>query len=134
MSKKKNYFIKKVKKIPLYVGRLVIIATNDKKKAHKKFPDYYDRGEEPYAHAIRDDYKGWNGFYIILNFDHSWSKITHGVISHEAHHITSFIAETVGIRHDPTNDEPMAYLHNWVVDQVYKFVKEQGFKVHVNGR
>ena len=135
MSKnKKKHYTLKAEKIPIYVGYLVLILSNDVKKLSKKFPRYIDDDENLYANTIRDYYKDWRGFYVILNFKNKYSKITHGVIAHEAYHVTSFLAEAVGMRHDPANDEPMAYLHEWVITQLYKWIDEEGLKVHTDGR
>lgn len=131
---KKKYFKVNSKRVPIYVGKLVLVITNDKKKVRKMFPNVFYEGEEPYGHSIEADFGGWRGFHVILNFDHSRAKVTHGIISHEVYHITSFIADRVGVLHDPDNDEPMAYLNGWIADQIYKWIDKQGFKVNIHGR
>lgn len=130
---KKKYFKIKTKSVPLYKGELVLVVTNHKKKVRKMFPKSFDKGDEPYAHAIEGNYKGHMGYHVVLNFDHSFADMTYGTVSHEAYHITSFIADKVGILHDPDNDEAMAYLNGWIADQLYCWIDELGFKIELNG-
>jgi hypothetical protein len=63
---------------------------------------------------------------IVLNFWEPTANITHGIIAHEAIHAVNYIAEYAGMQHDIVNDEPFAYLTEWVVDQVYKSVDKNG--------
>ena len=125
----KKYLTKKEIKIPIYTGSLVLIESNSNKKISKEL-DFFDN-EEIYAHSIMFNNKGRTGYGIVFNFKNKDSNITHGVIAHEAYHITSFIAEEHGVMWDPENDEPLAYLINWIVDQIYIFVKENNLTVHI---
>ena len=124
----KKYLHKKEIEIPIYRGNLVIIGSNSVKKINKILPDY--EKEEPYAHAWYQNWNGFQGYIVILNFHHSTSKIHHGTITHEAIHICSYLAEDRGILLDTNNDEPIAYLAQWVSDEIYKFAKENNLKIH----
>lgn len=125
----KKYFHIKQHKIPLYNGYLIILLTNDLTKTYKQVPHF--NSETLYAHAYFDKYKSHKGHYIILNFHTNYGTITHGAIAHEAHHIANFIAENRGINADFDNDEPTAYLIDWITTQTYKFIKKQKFKVEI---
>ena len=50
------------------------------------------------------------------------SDITPGLVAHECLHTMNKICSDLGISHDPNNDEPMAYIMGWLVDEVYKTV------------
>ena len=84
---------------------------------------------EIYAHSWFESYKGREGFIMILNFENDFRKITHGVIVHEAIHISNYIALERDIDPDFENDEPIAYLAEWITDEVYKFIKKSNFKI-----
>lgn len=122
-----KYLHLKEQKIPLYRGKLVMILTNSKKKLRKHVPEY--KGETLYAHAIYTDWNGVQGFAIVLNFNNKFRKIHHGTIAHEVIHITNFISDMRDIRLDLVNDEPIAYLAEWITDQIYAFVRKHKFKI-----
>lgn len=122
-------FNKKEIKVPIYTGTLFIVDSDSRKKIKKVIKNFDDK--QIYAHSLLFDNKGMTGYGIVLNFNYKKAKITHGVIAHEAYHITSYIAEEHGLEWNVDNDEPLAYLINWVVDQVYLFVKEYGLKVEL---
>jgi acetone carboxylase gamma subunit len=50
--------------------------------------------------------------------------MTVGVMAHEAVHIADFIFTNCGITHDLDNDEPFAYLVEWIINELYEFYKE----------
>lgn len=120
-----KYFHKKSIKVPLYGGNLVLMFTNNKREIVKHIPDF-DR-ENIYAHSCGMNDGGKEGYVIILNFNLKDSKISHGRITHEVVHIVSHIAETRGFEPSFSNDEPIAYLADWVANEVYKFMSEKGF-------
>lgn len=117
-----KYLHLKELEVPLYRGKLVIILTNDKAELQKYIPDFMD--EEPYAHTWLVNWKGKQGFVIILNFNNSRRKIHHGTIAHEAIHATHFIAQERGIKADFLNDEPIAYLAEFITDHVYELMEK----------
>ncbi|MDO6737078.1 hypothetical protein [Wenyingzhuangia sp. 2_MG-2023] len=118
----------KRRKVPLYGGYLAIVLTNDLHLLKTKVDPNFSR-DYVYAHAIHLNYKSRETFCIVLNIDSDQKNISPGVVSHEALHITSFIADTRGFVADFNNDEPLAYLQGWVTDQVHKFIKEKGKKL-----
>lgn len=112
--------------VPLYRGKLVIILTNDKEQLQKYIPDFED--EEPYAHTWLVNWKGKQGFVIVLNFENSFRKIHNGTITHEAIHATHFIAQERDIEADFLNDEPITYLAEFITDEIYKLMTKHKFK------
>ncbi len=112
--------------MPLYRGKLVIMLTNDKEQLQKYIPDFEDK--EPYAHALLINWKGTQGFVIVLNFENSFRKIHNGTITHEVIHATHFIAQERGIEADFLNDEPITYLAEFITDEIYKLMTKHKFK------
>lgn len=121
-----NHLHLKELEVPLYRGKLVIILTNDKEQLQKYIPDFED--EEPYAHTGLVNWKGHQGFVIVLNFENSFRKMHNGTITHEAIHATHLIAQKRGIEADFLNDEPITYLAEFITDEIYKLMTKHNFK------
>lgn len=114
MSKKTYY---KQKKIPLYGGYLTIIISSSKKKVGKLLDEDID--EDLYAHA----YDWQNGHYaIVLNIEDIKKKNLKGTVAHEAVHTAHGILERAGVVASHINDEAMAYLVTWLVNQIHKVI------------
>jgi len=128
----KKHLYKKAINIPIYRGKFVIVITNSVKRIQKHISNFWEDGEtkDLYAHSFYGSYQGTQGFYMILNFDNSYRKIYHGVIAHEAIHLAQRIVTMRGVKLDVENDEPVAYLVEWITDETYKFIKQNKFKVH----
>ena len=120
----KHFYIQETE-IPIYGGVFVVILTNDTEKLKKHISDFTDNNI--YALAKACEWKKKRGYIVALNFKDT-DKITHGDIAHEAIHITNFIAQDVGFIPDFNNDEPIAYLTKWFVDNIYSFMKKHKFK------
>lgn len=121
-----KYLYKKIIKIPIYRGFLIIILSNSKRKINKIVP-FEDK--IPYAHSIFSNYLKSEGYFIILNFHNKAAKITPGILTHESIHIANFIASQRGIELDANNDEPICYLAGWITDQICTFLLKKGFKL-----
>ena len=93
-------------------------------RSRKYYPDF---NEEIFAHAITGEWDGHDAYYIVLNFNHHFSKICSGTIAHEAFHIASYIAENRGVKMDFNNPEPMAYLVGWIDNEVNKFARKHNY-------
>jgi len=122
----KKHFYKKEQNVPLYHGKLVIIFTNDTERLKRCIPEFGDN--EVHAQAWISDWKGFQGFFVILNFKNSYSKITNGMITHESIHIAHFIAKERGFKADFENDEPITYLAEFITNEIYKFMDKHNFK------
>jgi len=116
-----NYFHMNVEQVPIYGGMLVIMITNDMKRIKKYLPEF--NPDELFAHAAFDNFRGMQGFYVILNPLNPNETISPGVVAHEATHITSYIAGARGFVADFDNDEPIAYLVGWVADRVWDYLQ-----------
>lgn len=124
------YFYKKAVDVPLYGGKLVIVACNSITLLEKNKIKTFDSKEDIdiYAHMYYGSYKCKRGYYVILNFDNKISKISHGTISHEALHATFEILESINLEpHAFKQHETFAYLQGWVVDEIYKFMTKYKF-------
>lgn len=123
----KAYIHIKEKWIPIYRGKLVIILSNSTQKVKKLIPELL--GSSVYAHTINQNWHGVDGYIIVLNFDNQARHIFPGTITHEAIHCAHFLARGRDIIADFENDEPIAYLVEWITDEVYKFVYKKGFNI-----
>lgn len=123
----KEYCYFKSIQIPLYGGKLVVIISNNGDKIKKLIPTFDNINI--YAHTYSHPYKEKWGYFVIFNFNNKYDKITYGTIVHEAIHACSFLFDHRGVRADFKNDEPVAYFVEWVVDEIYKFIKAKNFKL-----
>ena len=114
-----------VKDIPLFRGKLILIISNDTEGVKKHLPNFGDRNV--YAHTCYYNWKGHGAFFIVLNFDNPYRKVYHGTITHESIHAANMIADNRGVLADFSNDEPIAYLAEWIADQAYSFADSSGF-------
>lgn len=113
---------KKSIKIPIYRGRLILVATDDLSLCVKKY-DYFDEDHEIFAHSILDNNGFENLYYLFTNPKHEmWDKRKIGVIAHESVHIASYIFNCVGAKYDIDNPEPFTYLVEWVANETYNFL------------
>ena len=121
-----KYIYIKEQDVPLYNGKFVIIFSNsvDGVKKHIKDFDY----DEIYAHSFLTNWNETEGFVGIFNFDTDYN-ITHGTIAHECLHLTHYVAERRLFVADFLNDEPLAYLLDFFVNEVYKFAEEKGMEI-----
>ena len=122
-----EYLHKKIIEIPIYKGTFIIVFSNSKNKVNELTGI---SSNNIYAHAVDGTYKNKQAFFIILNFDNKYDKITHGVINHEIIHICHFIFEKRDIILSYDNDEPITYLAEYLTNEVYKYINQLNFKVH----
>ena len=102
-------------KIPLYTGKLVIIQLDNEESMTDVAKKY---------NIIADvsDYDGM-AFFDKNNFIISFNKKTKAsIIAHESLHAVSYIFNYHNIIMDSKNDESIAYLLEWIVDQCHKFI------------
>ena len=121
----KDYLIKNYCEVPLYRGHFILLLTNSADKVKDEIPDFSK--EDVYAHTYLGGHKKKYGYYVILNYNSPYKEITHGCIAHEALHAANFIAATRGIEPSFENDEPMAYLIEWITDVIYRFSKKHKY-------
>lgn len=123
MPKPKKEFIIESVQIPIYPGRFVMMMGDDIKKAQKYLGDLIEDDEELYAHAFLFNYLNQKAFGVLINFEYDW-PVTYGTIAHECLHSALRMAEMVGMKSITTEQEPIAYLHEWFVDEYMKFLKK----------
>jgi len=127
----KPYLHKQDLILPIYRGHFVTIITNDFDKIKKIDPEFRGDQSTLYAHSIHMPW-GKNkrdGYVIVLNFDNPSRPLYPGTIAHETVHIANMVAGSRGVIADFENDEPIAYLVEWLTDQVHYFINKKGFKV-----
>lgn len=115
------------KKVPLYGGLLTFINSDDIKEVQKFCPVFGDN-DELFAHAVSGVYKKRRGYFIVVNDKHP-EKLTHGVIAHEASHITMYIMEDVGLELSFSNCETFCYLVQWITNEFCMFAKRNNLKI-----
>lgn len=111
------------KKIPIYFGELVVIFNDDFQESLKPYKIEYDTaGCDGLFLLIGNNKK--SHFTILLE-----SKPKHAVIAHEVVHCTHRLLD--GVRHEATfvYDEPEAYLHGWIIKEIYDFIKKNNIEV-----
>lgn len=74
------------------------------------------------------DYAAWTNdhFYrdYILGVAFDASGFSPDTVAHEAVHIVNMVFKHAGIKYDPANDEPQAYLTGWIVGEIHKAYTE----------
>ncbi len=133
----------KIIKVPLYNSYFNIIVTDDIEYLldNKFIKEFFEKDDEIYAEAIRSytyisdaqDTETSNVsrkkcMYVIFNPNFR-TKLTNGVVAHEALHLVNFIMNEVGIDADRNNDEADAYLLDWFITEIYKYLKELKIKL-----
>ena len=122
----KKYLHKKIVEVPIYGGHLLMFITNSVDKIRKELPN--TDMEEVFAYT---DQLGGSAA-ITLNFENPTTKMTAGVIAHEAAHATHMILSTRGVMPDFDNDEAEVYLLSWMVNQIHEFMNEHKFKASIH--
>lgn len=56
--------------------------------------------------------------YLTVIFDPAFYDV--GTVAHEVTHVKNMVYKHAGIKHDPTNDEPEAYLVGWLTNEIHK--------------
>ena len=104
--------------IPLYSNlEVVLILADDLLAGAKMIEDLIN----PEDHKIKptdkcltnEDQEG--NFVMIFRRN----ALSYGSVGHEIAHCAGYIAKYLGIRYDPDNDEPFAYLIGWLSDFTY---------------
>lgn len=108
--------------VPLYKGTLVVVCCNNSAVVKNRFPDL-DIDAEIFAHTYTGgNWNGKNARIVLLNPLSQVANLNSGVIAHEAYHVVSGIMSHVGVYPSFDNDEPMAYLIEWVVNNIHRVV------------
>lgn len=108
--------IKKKIKIPLYSGNIIIYITDDLQEVSKIHNLGNVKDYDAFAFEIEDEEK--DNYYMAFE-----KPVKYSVIAHESLHITNLICKNQCIKLDHDNDEPQAYLLQWVFEQCYLLTK-----------
>jgi hypothetical protein len=108
--------------VPIYVGRVHIMITENFAAAQMKF--FGDDSPKVLgSEACVQESKGHNYFVYMR------PNITHGILAHEAKHIVNVIFKNCGVKLDVENDEPECFLLGWVVDELHRALNNPKLKV-----
>ena len=106
---------KKVIKIPIYFGNLVMLQTNKFQKVNKSYNSNFTKEDNDIYDAVvfKDSKKHINQYVIVVRKNPSYS-----VIAHETVHLVNAIFKDHGIELSLDNDEPQAYLTGWLFEKI----------------
>lgn len=119
---------------PLYKGYLAVLLVD--KVVRVENYDFNTNGKDfrvNYAHTfevgvtIRN--KVYECYLIALNFGNDHAKVTHGIIAHEAMHVTRMLLESRGVRLSNRSDEAYAYMMTWIVDEIYELLRASDYVI-----
>jgi hypothetical protein len=75
----------------------------------------------------------WGDNFAAWTNDHIWENVICAVfdkkycnpdtIAHEVVHVVNMVYTYSGVKHDPDNDEPQAYLTGYLVGEIHKAFK-----------
>lgn len=120
----------KILKCPLYPIWVCLIASDSQDEVNKRRKLEMEDFNAGYAtrqgiYLNQGDKEKVVCVFMILNpkIDVEGLRISPGVIAHECLHGSSFILEYVGIHASYVNDEPQAYLVQYLIEEAHKFYK-----------
>lgn len=104
-------------RIPLYLGGLHVLVATDMAAAYQ-LAGYGEqvKDEDPNAYggmAWQDTRNNEWGVYCLLPPDAAPSTV-----AHEALHLLTYLMKRKGLRYDADNDESLAYLMGWLVQEI----------------
>lgn len=112
--------MKKVKtiKLDIYNRSVNVCLVDDSKALNKIWLDRmgYESDGDIDGLTLKED----DGNYSIV---FSEEDLDVGVLAHEVFHVTCNVAEDICATIDPANDEPFAYLNEYIFKQSYKALK-----------
>lgn len=124
--------------VPIYQNSLHIVITDDFKKdldeINKKYFNQFTNNDDVLGQSQQ---RGGSTLIIIsvgrhkVKFKKLWEVELIATIAHEAFHASNTMMNSFGARPDAMNDEPQAYLLDWIVKEIYKTYlkhKEQWMK------
>lgn len=106
-------------KIPIYHGNLIIVVDDNWERINKKYNTEIKKDFDGvvFKKPCKDGYME----YVV-----AFSRPPKGhIIAHEAVHVVNYIFVDGLIELDRYNDEPQAYLTEWVVRQIESFVNKK---------
>jgi len=114
----------KLIRIPIYDGNLGIVFTSDKIDIDKYVNVEFYSKEEIFCQTFSTEIDDKRTYLVAFNVKHSNYLVTNGHIAHECLHAANMCLGHIGDIASHENDETLAYLLDWMVDQVYTYMKE----------
>lgn len=103
--------------VPIYEFDLWLTTGRTLKEAIFKLPDelksQYEKGDEDCQGVSYCEYP-------IYGVSFSECSIKPGIIHHEIGHVCRGMMEDIGFKITADNDEPLAWLEDWVSDRIYE--------------
>ncbi len=119
--------VKKIIPLKLYGCKVVVTITDDIGKELIKFQNKnlinYQKTSVYYGMAIPEI--GTDRYHVLLNK----KLLDINTIAHEAFHISYEILESLGIEVSKENDEPLAYLLGYIVEEIYGMILKAKIKL-----
>ncbi len=111
----------KIFECPLYKNHDIIILIGDLSKISKKYDFLEDDGNDL---AFTQQCLINNNKSIIIAMNPKHSEFTLGIAAHECLHAVNMIFDTIGVIPTFDNDEPQAYLLEYLLNEVYPLIKK----------
>lgn len=113
---------KKIIKVPIYFGDLVMLQTNKFEKVNKSYNSNFTKDDNKIYDAVvfKDSKKHINQYVVVFRKNPDYT-----VIAHETVHLVNAIFKDHGIELDLDNDEPQAYLTGWIFNKIDKFLNKK---------
>lgn len=113
---------KKIIKVPIYFGNLVMLQTNKFEKVNKNYnSDFIKEDNDIYdAVVFKNTKKHINQYIVVFR-----KNTNYAVIAHETVHLVNTIFKDHGVELDLDNDEPQAYLTGWIFNKIDKFLNKK---------
>lgn len=112
---------KKIVDIPIYGGKLIIREVKNWKKINKKYNFELEPHVDGCVFNMISDSKDHSEFHICF-----LGKPSNSLIVHEVIHLVNSIYKYRHVELDLDNDEPQAYLAEWLFEQVEQYFEENG--------
>lgn len=100
--------------LPLYNIPYEIFVVDTLEEARRIYPEF--SGNAAATAICNDDYS--NTRIIFL-----YNEATDGIVAHECVHLAGYICRKIGIKVDPKNDEPFAYIVQHADESAIKTIK-----------
>lgn len=110
---------KRVVKIPIYGGELIMYLVDDWDYMNKKYSKESPMTNRTCGVTFTNYTTAGYSQYIVA----FRTRPSNSVISHEVTHIVNLLFRDRGIILDVDNDEPQAYFTDWVFEQIENFFK-----------
>lgn len=102
--------------IPIYGGKLVVVKCKNLKAINKKYNTEADNTVQACAFRLISK-KGKRRYFMVFH-----KNTSNAILVHEAVHIVNMIFHDICHKPDENNDEPQAYLTEWVFEQAEQFL------------